>query len=155
MPLGNFSWRFVLVVSSSSLHPAPLFPHMCACCANTLFMYYFLGLYTYFAFLTWLCKARCAQRCPCLGHRAIEITAVSIVYPARCVKIVMDDALMRLCDLNNNNEYKHILSKFNAYNMNAHTDSHKHTLARARAHTHTHKTLVVLRRYLVLFFALW
>ena len=32
--------------------------------------------------------------------------------------------------------YKDVLSKFNAYNMNAHT--HTHTRARARARTHAH-----------------
>ena len=30
--------------------------------------------------------------------------------------------------------YKYILSKFNAYNMNAHTHTHTHT--RTRTHTH-------------------
>ena len=34
--------------------------------------------------------------------------------------------------------YKYILSKFNAYNMNAHTLARTHTLAHARTHTHTH-----------------
>ena len=40
--------------------------------------------------------------------------------------------------------YKYILSKFNAYNMNAHTharthtDSHTHARTRAHAHAHTH-----------------
>ena len=37
--------------------------------------------------------------------------------------------------------YKYILSKFNAYNMNAHTRIHTHRLARAtgvRTHKHTH-----------------
>ena len=40
--------------------------------------------------------------------------------------------------------YKYILSKFNAYNMNAHThtrthtDSHTHARTHARTHSHTH-----------------
>ena len=38
--------------------------------------------------------------------------------------------------------YKYILSKFNAYNMNAHTHTHTHahtdSHTHARAHTHTH-----------------
>ena len=33
--------------------------------------------------------------------------------------------------------YKYTLSKFNGYNMNAHTHARTHTLAHARAHTHT------------------
>ena len=68
---------------------------------------------------------------------------------------------VRFCHNNNNNEYlerlartgpkrlhvlyKYILSKFNAYNMNAHTharthtDSHTHARAHKHTHTHTHK----------------
>ena len=65
-------------------------------------------------------------------------------------------------NINNNNEYlerltrtgpkrlhvlyKYILSKFNAYNMNAHThtlahtDSHTHARAHTHTHTHTHQS---------------
>ena len=38
--------------------------------------------------------------------------------------------------------YKYILSKFNAYNMNAHTHARTHRPARTRTHTHTKKTCV-------------
>ena len=34
--------------------------------------------------------------------------------------------------------YKYILSKFNAYNVNAHIRTHAHRLACAHTHTHTH-----------------
>ena len=36
--------------------------------------------------------------------------------------------------------YKHILSKFNAYNMNAHTHARTHTDSHTHTHTHTHQS---------------
>ena len=46
--------------------------------------------------------------------------------------------------------FKHILSKFNAYNMNAHTHTQTPTHKCARAHTHPHKlqALVYKHNYL-------
>ena len=75
-----------------------------------------------------------------------------------CSMVIMTEYERRVFsdDDNNNNEYlerltrtgpkrlhvlyKYILSKFNAYNMNAHTHARTHTDSHthARVHTHTH-----------------